>query len=45
MKHKIFGTKENYEYLDREGAYFIPICNGKIGIVKPQRVIFFLAEE
>ena len=42
MKHKIFGTKENYEYLDREGAYFIPVCKGKIGIVETPKGYFLL---
>ena len=40
--HKIFGTKENVEYLDREGAYIIPYCNGKIAVVKTAKGYFFL---
>ena len=42
MKHKIFGTKENYEYLDREGAYFIPVSNNKIAVIKTPKGYFFL---
>ena len=42
MKHKIFGIKENVEYLDREGAYFIPFCNGKIGIVETPKGYFLI---
>lgn len=31
--HKIFGTKENANYTDREGAYLIPIKGNKVGVV------------
>lgn len=40
--HKVFGTKENVEYLDREGAYVIPIRDGKIGVVQTPKGYFFL---
>lgn len=40
--HKIFGNKENAVYFDREGAYLIPINNGKIGVVKTEKGYFFL---
>lgn len=31
--YKIFGIKEDVDYVDREGAYLIPICeNAKLGI-------------
>lgn len=29
--HKIFGTKENVEYTDREGAYLIPFRGSFVG--------------
>ena len=35
--HKIFGTKENVKYIDREGAYLIPIQNNQIGIIQTSR--------
>ena len=40
--HKIFGTKEDASYLDREGAYIIPIKDGKIGVVKTPKGYFLL---
>ena len=40
--HRIFGTKENVEYSDREGAYIIPFCNNKVGVVKTPKGYFFL---
>lgn len=40
--HKVFGTKENGEYTDREGAYLIPVKNNQIGIVKTSKGYFFL---
>ena len=40
--HKIFGTKENVEYLDREGAYIIPYRNKQIGVIKTPKGYFFL---
>ncbi len=40
--HKIFGTKEDVKYLDREGAYIIPIKDGKIGVVKTPKGYFLL---
>lgn len=40
--HKIFGIKENAEYIDREGAYLIPIRNNKIGVVKTPKGYFLL---
>ena len=32
--HKIFGTKENVKYVDREGAYLIPVHNKLVGVVQ-----------
>ena len=40
--HKVFGTKENVEYLDREGAYIIPRYNDQIGVVQTSKGYFFL---
>lgn len=40
--HKIFGIKENFSYLDRKGAYIIPIKDGKIGVVKTPKGYFLL---
>ena len=42
LMHKVFGTKENAEYVDREGAYLIPIKSGQIGVVKTPKGFFFL---
>lgn len=40
--HKIFGIKENTEYLDREGAYLIPYRSNQIGVVQTPKGYFFL---
>ena len=40
--HKIFGQKENKTYLDRKGAYIIPINNEDIGVVETPKGFFFL---
>ncbi len=40
--HKIFGVKENATYLDREGAYLIPIKDSKIGVVQTPKGYFLL---
>ena len=40
--HKIFGTKEDASYLDREGAYIIPIKDDKIGVIKTPKGYFLL---
>ena len=40
--HKIFGTKQDVEYLHREGAYIIPYHNGKIAVVQTPKGYFFL---
>ena len=40
--HKVFGTKENAKYLDREGAYLIPYRDGRIGVVKTPKGYFLL---
>lgn len=40
--HKIFGKKENNSYIDREGAYLIPVKDDKIGVVKTPKGYFLL---
>lgn len=40
--HKIFGTKENEEYIDREGVYLIPIRNNQVGVIQTPKGYFFL---
>lgn len=40
--HKIFGKKEDASYVDREGAYIIPIKGNKIGVVKTPKGYFLL---
>lgn len=40
--HRVFGIKENAEYLDREGAYFIPYRDHQIGVVQTPKGYFFL---
>ena len=40
--HRVFGIKDNAEYLDREGAYFIPYRNKQVGVVQTPKGYFFL---
>jgi len=40
--HKIFGTKENVQYTDREGAYLILIHDKQVGIIRTPKGFFFL---
>ena len=40
--HKIFGAKENVEYVDREGAYLIPIHNKQVGVIRTNKGYFLL---
>lgn len=40
--HKIFGTKENANYTEREGAYLIPIKGNKVGVVHTPKGFFLL---
>lgn len=42
LMHRVFGKKEKAEYLDRTGAYLIPIKEGKIAVVKTPKGLFFL---
>ena len=42
MKHKIFGIKENENYIDRAGAYLIPFKEGKVGVVRTTKGYFLL---
>ena len=41
--NKVFGEKiKGAEYLDRKGAYLIPVENGKIAVVKTKKGYFLL---
>ena len=40
--HKVFGEKESAEYLDREGAYLIPLCNNQICVIRTDKGYFFI---
>ena len=40
--HRVFGVKDYAEYIDREGAYLIPVRNNKIGVIKTNKGYFFL---
>ncbi len=40
--HRVFGIKENVEYLDREGVYIIPCHNNQVGVVQTPKGYFFL---
>ena len=40
--HKIFGTKQKAEYLDRQGAYLVPINNNQVAVVRTPKGYFFI---
>ena len=40
--HKIFGKKEAVSYTDREGAYLIPIKNGRVAVIETPKGYFLL---
>ena len=40
--HRVFGIKEDAEYLDREGAYLIPWRNARVGVIRTSKGCFFL---
>lgn len=40
--HKIFGIKENVKYVDREGAYLIPVHNTQVGVIRTSKGYFLL---
>lgn len=40
--HKVFGIREDAEYTDREGAYFIPVNGDKVGVIRTPKGYFFL---
>lgn len=40
--HKVFGVKENAEYIDREGAYLVPVNSKKVGVIKTPKGYFLL---
>lgn len=41
-KHKIFGKKENVNYIDRKGAYIVAADQNKIAVVKTAKGLFLL---
>ncbi|MBO5312937.1 MAG: NUDIX domain-containing protein [Clostridia bacterium] len=41
-RHRVFGTKEYATYMHREGAYLIPVKDGKIAVVKTPKGYFLL---
>ena len=40
--HKVFGMKENVNYIDRVGVYLVPMKEGEIGVVKTSKGYFLL---
>ncbi|MCR4794319.1 MAG: NUDIX domain-containing protein [Ruminococcus sp.] len=40
--HKVFGTKEDHVYTDREGAYLIPVRGDMAGVVRTLKGYFFV---
>ncbi len=40
--HKVFGTKDNVEYVDRAGVYLIPIRQNQVGVILTPKGYFFL---
>ena len=40
--HKVFGNKENVNYIDRVGVYLLPAKDGKVGVVKTSKGYFLL---
>lgn len=41
-RHRVFGTRLAVSYVDRKGAYLIPIRDDKIGVVETKKGFFFL---
>lgn len=40
--HKIFGIKESENYIDRKGAYLIPVKNNTVAVVQTPKGYFLL---
>lgn len=40
--HRIFGVKESAVYLDREGAYLVPVRQHQVGVVQTPKGYFLL---
>ena len=40
--HNVFGIKDNVNYIDRVGAYLVPINESKIGVVRTTKGYFLL---
>ena len=43
--HKVFGTKENEKFVDRKGAYIIPIKGDEVGVVETPKGFFLLEKK
>ena len=42
--HRVFGTKKDEKYVDRKGAYIIPIRENEIGVVETPKGFFVTVE-
>lgn len=40
--YKVFGTKENVEYVDRICVYLIPVRNNQVGVIETSKGYFFI---
>ena len=40
--HRVFGTKKDEKYVDRKGAYIIPIRGNEVGVVETPKGFFLL---
>lgn len=40
--HRVFGAKENSEYIDRKGAYIIPLKDDKVGVIETAKGFFLI---
>lgn len=40
--HRIFGIRENVRYVDRKGAYLVPIKDGQVAVIQTPKGYFFL---
>ena len=40
--HKIFGLKKSVDYLDRKGAYIIPVKQDEVAVIKTAKGYFLL---
>ncbi len=40
--HFVLGDKKKVDYITRAGAYLIPVCNKKIGVIKTEKGYFLI---